>query len=57
MTEKKPITAESFMKGLEGFENKCASCRFFEAIDGVCEQHKELRKGEDPRCKDWRYFA
>lgn len=58
MAEKVKVTAESFLKSLEGMHKQCRSCKYFSYNDeGQCRKHSVKRNGTDAKCEDWRYMA
>lgn len=46
-----------FLKKLEGWENRCGSCKFFNDTTGECRKRNIFVKTSSPSCPQWRYFA
>jgi hypothetical protein len=55
--ERKKITAEEFLKGLNDYADTCSSCRFFNPSKNYCKERQIAVENKTQKCNKWRYFA
>lgn len=53
----KEMTFDEFSKKLEGFNQHCGSCKYFNSHKSYCEKYAVSRDRKAMRCEHWRYFA
>jgi hypothetical protein len=55
--EKKELTAEQFLKGLDKVSETCSGCKFFVSEKEFCKIRQITVYNNTPKCSKWRYFA
>ena len=59
MRENRDLTFEEFSARLDGMNERCGSCKYFDRTlaDRACTKHNKVVNNKSPKCDSWRYFA